>query len=127
METLLVINRIMGRYKSILKKVKLELTLNEVLAIEAIKRNKNTKVDIKEVLLKDKSYISRLINNLFKKGFLEKSGQNYTLSKQGEKAYEKIYEVQDFIKDYYSKNLTSKDIYTVMDHLEKIEEALKKY
>lgn len=127
METLLVMNRIMGRYKSILKNDEMDLTFNEALALEAIKGNKNTKGHIREILLKDKSYISRLINNLYSRGMLEKEGHKYTLTSKGERVHRETSEIYNFIREDYSREVSGEEIQSVIESLEKIENSLKNY
>ena len=127
MDTLLVMNRIMGRFKSILKNEEVDLTFNETLAIEAIKRKRCTKNNVKEILLKDKSYISRLVDNLFSRGILEKSGNEYLLTRQGEEVYERTSEIYSFIREEYKKEISDEELDVIIKSLNNIEEALKTY
>ncbi len=127
MDTLLVMNRIMGRYKSILKNEEVNLTFNETLAIEAIKRKRCTKNNVKDVLLKDKSYISRLIDNLLSRGILEKSGNEYLLTGEGEEIYRRTNEIYTFIREEYKKEITDDELDVIIKSLNSIEEALKSY
>ncbi|GLI56811.1 hypothetical protein PM10SUCC1_23250 [Propionigenium maris DSM 9537] len=127
MDTLLVMNRIMGRYKSILKNEEVNLTFNETLAIEAIKRKRCTKNNVKDVLLKDKSYISRLIDSLLSRGILEKSGNEYLLTGEGEEIYRRTNEIYTFIREEYKKEITDEELDVIIKSLNSIEEALKSY
>lgn len=127
MDTLLVMNRIMGRYKSILKNEEINLTFNETLAIEAINRKVCTKGCIKEILLKDKSYTSKMVDSLLRRGYLEKKKNTYTLTKAGVEVYKKSNEIYSFIREEYSRDIDEKELNNIVMSLNSIEKALKSY
>lgn len=93
MESILVISRILSEYRSIFKEEDIDVTLNEALVLEAVRKTQGTKASISKALLKDKAYIYRLINALMEKDLIERDGRVYRLTEKGRRVYEQSSEI----------------------------------
>ena len=93
MESILIVSRILSRYRSSFGEGDLGLTLNEAMILEVVKNNINTKRQISDSLLKDSAYVIRTVNKLIVRGLIEEEKRVLRLTEKGLDRWERCSEM----------------------------------
>jgi DNA-binding MarR family transcriptional regulator len=97
MESILIVSRILSKYRSNFGEGGIDLTLNEALILEVVKNNVNTKRQISNSLLKDSAYVIRVVNKLIKRGLIEENRRALKLTEKGLDRWERCSQVCEAI------------------------------
>lgn len=109
MESILIVSRILSRYRSSFGEGGLGLTLNEAMILEVVKNNINTKRQISDSLLKDSAYVIRTVNKLIERGFIQEEKRVLRLTEKGLDRWERCSEMCEEINQEW---IIKRSIYT---------------
>ncbi|GLI54973.1 hypothetical protein PM10SUCC1_04880 [Propionigenium maris DSM 9537] len=122
MDHYLHFNKMLEAFRVLCNACNLGVTYVEVLILIAIKGNSLNKKEVAEILLKDKSYMSKKIDSLYKRKYIVKdySTLSYDLSEKGKKVLIEIEEVKnDIIRERSVDSMFEKEVVELLTPLEK--------
>lgn len=93
MENILIVSRILSKYRSSFGEGGIDLTLNEAMILEVVKNNINTKRQVSNSLLKDSAYVIRAVNKLIMRGMIEENNRILKLTEKGLDRWERCSEM----------------------------------
>ncbi len=93
MKSILIVSRILSKYRSNFRDGGIDLTLNEALILEVVKNNVNTKKQISNTLLKDNAYVIRAVNKMVMKGLIEEEKRVLKLTEKGVERWRRCSEI----------------------------------
>lgn len=104
MESILIVSRILSKYRSNFGEGGIDLTLNEALILEVLKNNVNTKRQISNSLLKDNAYVIRAVNKLIMRGLIEENRRVLRLTEKGLDRWRRCSEIcQEINKEWMAQ------------------------
>lgn len=123
MEGILRLSRIMSLYRKIFNEFKnKDISYDFALILHCIKGEMNTATKISNGLLKDKSYVSRVLKNMLEKEIIVRSGKLYSLSKKGEDLYTYVCDVNSSLRG----GLDKEEENNLFNSLNRFEECISK-
>lgn len=103
MDYFLLVNRIASECKKLFQRDKINISMNEALVLESIKRSEGRVKDLVSLLMKDRSYIIRLLREMEKKHLIERRDKVYHLTRTGIEENEKALKLcHDFTRKQLS-------------------------
>lgn len=124
MSFFLQINRIVESSRILCNASNLGITYLEFLILVSTTRESRTKKEIAELLLKDKSYISKKIDSLYQRKFLKKNNltPNYEITQRGRDLFYKLLDLKEcLITDDSNGTLIDREAIDSLKLLEKFE------
>lgn len=111
-----------------LNKLGYKITINQIILLIEIDRNPEiSQVDLAELLFKDVASITRMIELLVREGFIKREEhkedrrkKNLNITKKGKKLLDKAIPIIATNRELAQKNISEKDIDTLIDVLNEI-------
>ncbi len=98
MEQLIKMSRELSAIKYYLRDALPDITLNEVLLLNSLSERDHTLSTLSEKLMKDRSYISKLLKGMIQDGFIYRNNKLYTATPLGRRRSSTALEV---IEEYF--------------------------
>ena len=101
MEQLIKMSRELSSIKYYLRDALPDTTINEALLLNLLSGRSCTLSSLSENLMKDRSYISKILKKMIEGGFIERDNKFYLITPQGRR---KSLKASTIIKEYFKEN-----------------------